>query len=234
MVDLLREDAAHDRAPMLERDRGMVSDRRQQRSVVVGERRVTVADELADLAPLPPQRQPDRVRAGPAFRPRDVPVLQHERGTRRSDGLHRRLDDRFERLLEVQRLRHGFGDLRQRLELSDAPLRVGVQLCVHDRLRDLRRNRGQQLDLAARKRTGRRWRARIGTARIDSYSSSGRLTNALKRGSRCACAAIITGARSAAAAPVMPSPGRMRGRRVMSSTFVPCVARSTSSPARSS
>ena len=40
--------------------------------------------------------------------------------------------------------------------------------------------------------------------------------------------------RVAAADPVIPSPGRMRGRRVISSTLVPCVARSTSSSARSS
>ena len=40
--------------------------------------------------------------------------------------------------------------------------------------------------------------------------------------------------REAAAEPVIPSPGRMRGRLVMSSIGVPCVARSTSSSARSS
>ena len=44
----------------------------------------------------------------------------------------------------------------------------------------------------------------------------------------------ITGSRAAAAAPVIPSPGRSRGRRVISSTPVPWVARSTSSSARSS
>jgi uncharacterized membrane protein len=38
----------------------------------------------------------------------------------------------------------------------------------------------------------------------------------------------------AAAVPVMPSPGRIRGRRVISSTLVPCVARSTRSLDRSS
>src|ERR1043165_5084363 len=47
-------------------------------------------------------------------------------------------------------------------------------------------------------------RAKIGTARIDSYSSSGRFGNALKRSSRCACAAIITGSRDAAAVPGTP------------------------------
>ena len=80
----------------------------------------------------------------------------------------------------------------------------------------------------------RRSRARIGTARIDSYWSSGRFGKALKRGSRSASAGIITGARSAAAVPVIPSPDRMRGRRVIPSTLVPCVARNTSSSARSS
>ena len=77
-------------------------------------------------------------------------------------------------------------------------------------------------------------RARMGTARIDSYSSSGRFGKSLKRESRCACAAIITGARSAAAVPVIPSPGRMRGVRVISSTRLPCVARRTSSSAAAS
>ncbi len=77
-------------------------------------------------------------------------------------------------------------------------------------------------------------RATIGTARIDSYSSSGRFGNGLKRGSRCACDAIITGARSDAAVPVIPSPGRMRGVFVSSSTCEPWVARRTSSPERSS
>ena len=48
-------------------------------------------------------------------------------------------------------------------------------------------------------------RARIGTARIDSYSDSGRFGNSFQRGSRCASAAIATGRRSAAAVPVIPS-----------------------------
>ena len=79
-----------------------------------------------------------------------------------------------------------------------------------DRLRHLRGDREQQVDLvAAENSRGSRVRtlsapssfsrARIGTARIDSYSSSGRFGNTLKRGSRCACEGIITGARSAAA-----------------------------------
>ena len=77
-------------------------------------------------------------------------------------------------------------------------------------------------------------RARTGTARIDSYSSSRRFGKALKRSSRCAWAGIITGSRDEAAVPVIPSPGRIRGRPVISSTRVPCVARSTSSSACSS
>ena len=44
----------------------------------------------------------------------------------------------------------------------------------------------------------------------------------------------ITGAAAAGREPVMPSPARMRGRFVISSTFVPCVARRTSSSLRSS
>src|SRR5436305_1164614 len=66
-------------------------------------------------------------------------------------------------------------------------------------------------------------RIRIGTARIDSYSSSGRFGKFLKRGSRCACDSSITGARAAAADPVIPSPGRIRGRRDISSIVLPLI-----------
>src|SRR3974390_862120 len=52
----------------------------------------------------------------------------------------------------------------------------------------------------------------MGTARIDSYSDSGRFGNSFQRGSRCASAAVATGRRSAAAVPVIPSPTRRRGR----------------------
>jgi hypothetical protein len=140
VVNLLGEHAAHDRPSMLERNGSVVCDRREQRALVGGERRVAVADELTDLAPLPPQRQAHRVRARPSFGPRDVAVLQHERGAGRIDGLHRRLHDRLERLLEVERLGHRLGDARQRLELRDAPLRLRVELRVLDRLRDLVRD----------------------------------------------------------------------------------------------
>ena len=47
-------------------------------------------------------------------------------------------------------------------------------------------------------------------------------------------AALEIGSLASAAAPVMPSPGFILGRRVISSTRVPCVARSTSSSAGSS
>ena len=49
VMDLLGEHAAHDRATVLERDRGVRRDRGEQRLLLVGERRVAVADELADL-----------------------------------------------------------------------------------------------------------------------------------------------------------------------------------------
>ena len=74
----------------------------------------------------------------------------------------------------------------------------------------------------------------MGTARIDSYSSSRRFGNALNRGSRCAPDGIMIGVRSAAATPVIPSPRRIRGALVATSIGVPWVARSTSSSARSS
>ena len=116
-------------------------------AVLVRERRVAVADELADLPPLPAQRQPHVVGAGAALRPRDLAVLEHERGAGRVDGRDRRLHDRLERLLQVERLGDGLRDLRQRLELVHAPLRVGVQARVLDRLGDLGRDRDEQVDL---------------------------------------------------------------------------------------
>ena len=147
VMDLLGEHAAHHRAAVLERDRGMVRDRLEELPVLVGERDVAVADELADLAPLPAQRQAHGVAAGAALRPRDLAVLEHERGARRVDRRHGRRHDRLERLLEVQRLRDGLGDLRERLQLVDAALRLGVQLRVLDRLRDLGGDRHEQVDL---------------------------------------------------------------------------------------
>ena len=74
-------------------------------------------------------------------------VLEHERRAGGVQRVHRRLHDRLERLLEVERLRHRLGDPRQRLELVHAPLRLLVELRVLDRLRHLRRDREQQLDL---------------------------------------------------------------------------------------
>ena len=79
-----------------------------------------------------------------------LPVLEHERRAGRVDRVHRRLHDRLQRLLEVERLRHRLGDPRQRLELLDPPLRLVVELRVLDRLRHLRGDRDEQVDLGAR------------------------------------------------------------------------------------
>src|SRR5919201_1087005 len=149
VVDLLSEHASHHRAAVLERDRCVVRDRREQCAVVVAERCVAVAHELADLPSLPAERQANRVGAGASLRPRDVAVLEHEGRTGRADRLHRRLHDGLERFLDVQRLRYGLGDPRQRLEFRDPPLRLRVQLRVHDRVSDLRGDRDQQVDLVA-------------------------------------------------------------------------------------
>jgi len=145
---------------MLECDRCVVGDRDEQRSLFIRERRVAVADELADLAPLPAQRKPHVVRPGATFRPGDVAVLEHERRAGSADGLHRRLHDRLERLLEVERLGDRLRDLRQGLELGDPALRLCVQLCVLNRLRDLVRDRDEQLDLVLRE-LARRERAHV-------------------------------------------------------------------------
>ena len=128
----------------------MVRDRGEQGLLLVGKRRVAVADELADLATLPPERQADRVLPGPPLRPGDLAVLEHQRGAGRADRLHRCGHDRLARLLEVERLRDRLRDPRQRLELRDPRLRVGVELRVLDRLRHLRRDRDQQADLRLR------------------------------------------------------------------------------------
>ena len=82
-----------------------------------------------------------------ALGPRDPAVVEHERRAGRAERVHRRLDDRLERLLEVQRVLHRLGDARERLELVHAPLRLRVELRVLDRLRHLRGDREQQLDL---------------------------------------------------------------------------------------
>src|SRR5579859_4426944 len=104
MVDLLGEHAAQYRTAVFEGDGSVMCDRLEQRTVVVGERRVAICDELADLPPAPTQRRAHGVRAGAAFRPRDPAVFEDERRTARLHGIHRRLDDRLERLLEVERL----------------------------------------------------------------------------------------------------------------------------------
>ena len=209
------------------------------------ERRVAIADELADLPPLPAQREPHGVGAGAAFRPRDLPVLEHERGARRMqttpssssrspratprDRATRTPPPRSARAPRARR--HDVAPAR-RASRARSSARPATAMATSSSISASVNARGSRVrTLSAPSSVSR---ARIGTARIDSYSSSGRFGNCLKRGSRCACAAIITGARSAAAIPVIPSPGRMRGVRVSSSTRVPCVARSTSSSARSS
>ena len=68
----------------------------------------------------------------------------------RADRLHRRLHDRLERLLEVERLRDRLRDPRERLELRDPRLRIGIELRVLDRLRDLGGDRDEQVDLGLR------------------------------------------------------------------------------------
>ena len=147
VVDLLGEDAAHDGAPVLEGDGGLLRDRGEQLAVVLGERRGPVCNQLADLTSAPAQRLPDRVRVRAPLRPRDLAVLEHESSARRRQRVHRRLHDRLERLFEVEGVGDGLRDPRERLQLVHAPLRLGVELRVLDRLRHLRGDREQELDL---------------------------------------------------------------------------------------
>ena len=182
-----------------------------------------------------------RMRAGDALGPGDAAVVEHERRAGRAERIHRRLDDRLERLLEVERLRDRLRDPRQRLELAHAPLRLGVELRVLDRLRDLRGDREQQLDLVvaehARLARAHVQRALERTVARQDRHREDRLVLVLGQVREVLEARIemrllgssITGARAAAAEPVIPSPGRIRGRRVSSSMCVPCVARRTSS-----
>ena len=182
VVDLLGEHATHHRSTVLERDGRVVRDRDEQLPIVVGERCVAVADELADLPAAPPQREALGVAAGAPLRPRDLPVLEHERRSRRVERVHRRAHDRGERLLEVEGLGNRLGDTRQGLELDDPALGRRVEPCVLDRLRDLSRDRDQQLDLGTGElalldvRTfsapSSFSRARIGTTKIDWNRSS--------------------------------------------------------------
>ena len=146
-MDLLGQDAAHDGPAVLERHRRVVCDRPEQRAVLVREGRVAVAHELADHTPLPAQRQPLRVGTGAPLRPGDLAVLQHERRPGRADRVHRRLHDRLQRLLEVERLGDRLGDLRERLELADPALRLRIELRMLDRLGDLGGDREQQVHL---------------------------------------------------------------------------------------
>ena len=63
MVDLGCEDPAHYGAAVLEGDRRLMGDRREQRTLLVGERRVPVAHELTDLAAFPAEWKSDGVGA---------------------------------------------------------------------------------------------------------------------------------------------------------------------------
>ena len=126
VVDLLGEHAAHHRAAVLERDGRLVRDRLEQLPVVVARSGVSRSTTSSPICrPLPAQRQPHGVRAGPALGPGDLAVLEHERGAGRVRPPSIVVfDDRLERLLEVERLRDRLGDPRQRLELVHAPLRL--------------------------------------------------------------------------------------------------------------
>ena len=187
VVDLLGEDAAQRHPTVLECHRSLVRDRVEELAVVVVERRVPVDDELADRPAAPAQRQPDRVRPCAALGPGD---RARPRGRSRRpcvERLHRRLHDRLERLLEVERLRDRLGDPRERLQLLDPPPRLGVELRVLDRLRrpataiDVRRSisasvnaRGSRVrTLSAPSRTRGRGSAPRGSTRTRPRAGSG-------------------------------------------------------------
>ena len=246
VVDLLGEHAAHHRAPVLERDRRVVGDRGEQRALLVGERRVAVGDELADLrgassaaasarrarprAPRATRSSRPRARAPRRSpRPRPSSSSRSPRATPRGRAT-RRPPRRSARAPPAPRPAAAPASRASRARSTAPPAR---------RSRAAGRSRRRRRTRAARA-CGRSARPRASRARGSARRGStrtpprGRFGNSLNRGSRCACDGIITGARSTAAVPVIPSPGRIFGRRVISSTLVPCVARRTSSSARSS
>ncbi len=94
------------------------------------------------------------MRACASFRPGDRAVFEHERRARRVDGGHRGLHDRLERLLQIEGLGDGLRDGGERFELGDTALRVVVELGVLDRLRDLARDRHEEVDLVGPELTG--------------------------------------------------------------------------------
>ena len=201
-------------------------------AVVVRERRVAVADELADLPALPAQRQAHGVgarRAPPArrsSRPRARAPLRSRGATPSSSSRSPRATPRGRatprpprRSARAPRARRRAAARARRASRARSSARPATAIATRSSISSSVNSRGSRVrTLSAPSSVSR---ATIGTARIDSYSSSGRFGKCLKRGSRCACAAIITGARSAAATPVIPSPGRIRGVRVSSSTRVP-------------
>ena len=242
MVDLLREHAAHHGAPVLEGDGRVVRDRLEQRA----SSSVNGVSWSATSSPISRRFQRSGVRTaclparlGHAMRPSSrtsaAPV---------ADGVHRRLDDRLERLLEVEGLGDRFGDLCERLELGDPALCLGVELRVDDRLRDLARDRLEQLDLVlpelARLARAHVERARELVAGEDRHGED-RLVLRLRQVRELLPARVEVRLGGDRDGPAIggggagdPFSGRRRGRRVISSSGVPCVARRTSSPAASS
>ncbi len=96
VVDLLGEHAPHYRAAVLERNGCLLRNRREQVTVVLGEGRSPVDDELPDLTAAPAQRLADRVRVRTPLGPGNLAVLEYERGAGRRERIHRRRHDRFE------------------------------------------------------------------------------------------------------------------------------------------
>ena len=167
VVDLLGDQLAHHAAAGLDRRGRLVGDRPEQRPLLRREPAGPQADQRADGARLPHQRHGQRAllvrrrAAGQldqelvaavdvAVALRDVQAVRRDEHQRTCLGVHgapRGGDDLGQRLRLVQRLRHGLGDARQRLQLGDAAARPVVELRVLDRLRHLGRDRLEQLDL---------------------------------------------------------------------------------------
>ena len=195
----------------------------------------------------PRQRNGSRTACTPA-RPSGqaiAPVLEHDRGAGRVDRLDGRLDDRLERLLEVERLRDGLRDPGERLELVHAPLRLRVQLRVLDRLRHLPGDRHQQVDLRLRERPRLPGadveRALELLAREDRDGEDRRVLVLRQVRERLEARVEMRVGGDHHRSPIgggrprdalaAPHPRRSSSA---SSTLVPCVARSTSSSVRSS
>ena len=169
VMDLLRDERAHDAAARLERRRGLARDGVEQRLHVGPEAPAAAAgaDQRAEPAAVPDERHASDARLvgrrgrrggaqGVVVRARRRRAVHdlgrvgraaaRARSTRRARPA-RPARRSSQRLVLVSEPRDGLGDARERLELRHATALAVVEARVLDRLRDLGGDRREQLDL---------------------------------------------------------------------------------------